>query len=207
MCLGTRQHDQRLHFRGTDSRMRSPWQPCCVAVLIALAELLLQLHALNKSYVVEFDSVESTYDHNYFGERTGMALRQKDKTGHSRVSSFVDVINILPNDTVFDISLFEMHQKRYIQSSVKYRTNWCEYLRKENRPILRSLKVYYKFPSSCPVLGYYKCENERFEDIQPPFLPGPDNWKIVFEITSGGMSLLKDTVAFHVERPKKKRGY
>ncbi|XP_034252553.1 uncharacterized protein LOC117652030 [Thrips palmi] len=100
-----------------------------------------------------------------------------------------------------------MHQKRYIQSFLKYRINLCDYLRHENKPVLRAVKTYYKFPSSCPLFGYYKYENQRFEDMQPPFFPGPDNWKIVMNMTSEGISLLKETVTFHIERSKKKRGH
>ncbi|XP_034256854.1 uncharacterized protein LOC117654362 [Thrips palmi] len=157
--------------------MRSPlgpWRPRCVALLLVLAELLIQLHAANRSYEVEFDSAECIYDDTYFGEGTGTFLRPKDKSGHSQISSVKDIIKELPNNTMIDTSLYEMHQKRYIQSFIKYRTNLCDYLRKENRPIFRSFKTYYKFPPSCPLVGYYKYDNRRFEDLQPPILPGPE---------------------------------
>ncbi|XP_034256787.1 uncharacterized protein LOC117654316 [Thrips palmi] len=108
---------------------------------------------------------------------------------------------------MIDTSLYEMHQKRYIQSFIKYRTNLCDYLRKENRPIFRSFKTYYKYPSSCPLVGYYKYDNRRFEDLQPPILPGPDTWKIVIHATSEGKSLMKETVTFHIERLKSKGGH
>ncbi|XP_034256354.1 uncharacterized protein LOC117654210 isoform X1 [Thrips palmi] len=184
---------------------------CFAAVVFALAELSLQLLAISRNYDYVIENVESIYDHNYFGEQTGMFLRPlntTDKPSRSELSAVMDIIKPLPNDSLVDVSLLELHEKRYIQSFIKYRVSFCDYLRLEKRPVFNAFKYYYSFPPSCPIQGLYRMDwNSRFDEISPPgYFPGPENWKFVIGISSEGRSLLKNTVKFRVDRTKGKSG-
>ncbi|XP_034256356.1 uncharacterized protein LOC117654210 isoform X2 [Thrips palmi] len=183
---------------------------CFAAVVVALAELLPHLHAISRNYDLVFENVESIHDHDYFSQQSGLFMRPlntTDKPPRSEVSAILDIIKPLPNNSLVDVSLLELYEKRYIQSFVKYRTPLCDYLRLEKKPVFSAFKTYYHFPASCPLQGFYRMDwNSRFEEITPPIFPGPENWKLVIQYASDSHNILKQTIKFRVDRTKAKAG-
>ncbi|XP_034254076.1 putative cyclin-dependent serine/threonine-protein kinase DDB_G0272797/DDB_G0274007 isoform X3 [Thrips palmi] len=131
---------------------------CFAPLVFALAGLSLQLQATPKNYDLDFESVESIYDKNYFSPRSGVFMRplnRTDKTSpRSEISSVIDIIQPLPNDTLVVGRLFELYEKKYIQSFIRYETPVCDYLRFGRRPVFNVFKTYFQFPASCPIQNY-----------------------------------------------------
>lgn len=50
-----------------------------------------------------------------------------------------------------EIFLLEKYEKRYIQSFIKYRNKFCDYVRYEKSPLHSRFKTYFKMPPSCPM--------------------------------------------------------
>ncbi|KAK3922060.1 RNA-directed RNA polymerase L [Frankliniella fusca] len=207
--LGAARRDTAAHGARRTARSRSAapvsnMRPASGVVLAVLCAPLLQA----RNYEIVFERIEGhVADPEYFGPKTGMHVRRFNKS-ISVVVDCLEIIKPLPNDTIAEVILYERKDNEYFPSWLKYRRNFCDYLAHDKRPVFKEIGKIFGFPPSCPVVGTFSVNNYRpNDDLLPPILPGPDNWKLEFAFLledkgKQDKNLIRHAVVFRVDRRK-----
>ncbi|KAK3930952.1 Nitrate reductase [NADPH] [Frankliniella fusca] len=157
----------------------------------------------SQNYEVVLESVEGyAANPTYLSPESFLRIRRTDKSSLPSMTHYIKIIKDLPSETEVEVTIYEKRDNQLVPSWLKYRSNFCDYVTKEKRPIFNELAKMYQF-RKCPLTGEYKVENWRPDDhLLPPVLPGPERMMFGVRIFTDTFSILKYGVQFQVDRSK-----